>query len=95
MSQISVRVFLKEISYTTTSVFLKSNELKNRLKHGFVFPKTNKLKKTDSNNMDDVHMYNSIDIDIDIDINVHMYICCWTFIPPVLIELVYTYTLAY
>lgn len=41
------------------------------------------------------HFYSSIDIDIDIDINVHMYICCWTFIPPVLIELVYTYTLAY
>lgn len=44
LSQVSMQVFFYKISYTTLFVFSKANELKIRLKHGYVFPKANDLK---------------------------------------------------
>ena len=43
-SQVSMRVFFKEVSYTSPFIFPKANNLKIQLKHGSVFLKSNELK---------------------------------------------------
>ena len=50
--KLACEFFLKEISYTTPSIFPKANEFKTQLKYGSIFPKTNKLKTISY--MDDV-----------------------------------------
>ena len=39
-----MRVFFKQISYIIPFVLPKVNDIKNRLKYGYVFPKANELK---------------------------------------------------
>ncbi len=43
-SQVSMQVFLKQISYMISSVLPKVNDLKNRLNYGYIFSKANELK---------------------------------------------------